>query len=327
MDAKWWTWNLILACTPGFFLFLICQYYKGEMEEFYLRQKMIERRKQGLEDNDDDAADVNVLSSESESHGTRNVWDMQRKQSSLWDDLVHLFEFGSRVGEENDTNSASDPTEYSKKLEVEKNIHEKKDHLPEHEQEPSIQMLLERILALEARLDAQNEMIQKKKHSMPYSYPSSIRDRNEAKLMELSDNEDLLPVQETRWKLLEILKTASWSNLKSKGDAILNAGQGLLVDIQRVFQMEDTESLKRNASETLHEESESKDAHALSLTSSSSSEKESNDNESMDETRDEHIVIPDLFLEEQNNDSSPKRWWKKLLRFARKNENNGQPDN
>lgn len=340
MDAKWWTWNLLLACTPGLLLFLICQYYKGEMEEFYLRQKMIERRKQGLED---DVHDALPLPLETTSGGNKkNMWGMQWRQS-LWEDLVRLLGLKLPAEEgESLISGASNPNdndnvdetmrpplteEHSKNIETQEGSQDERKYPLEYEQEPSIHVLLERIAALEARLDAQSEMIQKKKPTLPpsASYPSSIRERNEARLRELSEIEAMRPVEQPPGSLLEKFKTVSWSNLKSKGDSIVKSGQELLDDIQRIlFHMEDNESSEVNASEVLNEEL--RDVHELTIKSTSSNtDGKANDHDS-DDTRKEKMIIPNS-LEEQRHQNLTKRWWNKLLIFSRRDESTYQPDN
>eukprot|EP00557_Chaetoceros_sp_GSL56_P011714 CAMPEP_0176480154 /NCGR_PEP_ID=MMETSP0200_2-20121128/2125_1 /TAXON_ID=947934 /ORGANISM="Chaetoceros sp., Strain GSL56" /LENGTH=426 /DNA_ID=CAMNT_0017876253 /DNA_START=1 /DNA_END=1278 /DNA_ORIENTATION=- len=296
MDGNWWAWNLFLACTPALILCLVCRYYKDEMEEFYERQRLIERRQEGLED--DDEMDVPSSSSSSlENDGNRNIWDDLKQKQSLWDAFMYLFNNVLQGKEEEDQSSVSDPTH----VETQVHAHEETTTQLEHEEEPSIHALLERIAALEAKLDAQSDMIQKKKPSTPSSHPSSsIRDRNEARLRELRDIEDMRRVEETRTTLLETLKLASWNNLKSKGEAIMKAGQDLLEDIERVFHMEEVGS-KRNKSDVLHEEN--RDENALDLKSSCNTDQDSPNNDESLENKSDQIIMPNL-LEEQKNTSS-----------------------
>lgn len=46
MDGKWWLWNMALSCMPGVFVICICEYYRGEMKDYYKRMNMTMEKKQ-----------------------------------------------------------------------------------------------------------------------------------------------------------------------------------------------------------------------------------------------------------------------------------------
>ncbi len=45
MDAKWWTWNLLVALVPGAIVALVCEWHREEMETYYREQHIKEMKK------------------------------------------------------------------------------------------------------------------------------------------------------------------------------------------------------------------------------------------------------------------------------------------
>ncbi len=210
MDKKWWMYNLFLSCVPGILVWVVCEYHRSEMVDYYEKMNKSMLLEQGEEnlpagyENGLGGGGNRKRSSNNLFMSDENSDNTQRKKKGIMDRMKEIansmFGIGDNLSANTNTNSDDHSSQHHHAQDETSTGNHKNSMINDKKskKDATVEELLARIETLEAKLGVKIEVEEDQTAIISNSSDVRVSKSNIQKRIEMRKRRQLIDVEEEK---------------------------------------------------------------------------------------------------------------------------------